>query len=39
MSKIVPLPRLAPARCQLPVSWYLDPEIFAREQQMLFAAG
>ena len=39
MSSIVSLPRLRPARCQLPVGWYFDPEIFALEQQRLFDAG
>jgi choline monooxygenase len=39
MSKPILPPQLRPARCQLPVSWYFDPEIFAREQKLLFAAG
>jgi phenylpropionate dioxygenase-like ring-hydroxylating dioxygenase large terminal subunit len=30
---------LQPAACQLPVSWYFDPEIFAREKKLLFDAG
>ncbi len=30
---------LAPARCQLPVSWYFDPGIFALEKKLLFDAG
>ena len=32
-------PHLAPARCQLPVSWYFDPAIFEREQKLMFEAG
>ena len=39
MSNIALLPHLRPAHCQLPVSWYFDPEIFAREKQLLFEAG
>jgi phenylpropionate dioxygenase-like ring-hydroxylating dioxygenase large terminal subunit len=30
---------LRPAACQLPVSWYFDPEIFAQERKLLFDAG
>lgn len=30
---------LQPAACQLPVSWYFDPEIFAQERKLLFDAG
>jgi len=30
---------LRPARVQLPVSWYFDPEIHEREQRLLFQAG
>jgi phenylpropionate dioxygenase-like ring-hydroxylating dioxygenase large terminal subunit len=30
---------LKPASVQLPVSWYFDPQIFAREKQLLFDAG
>ncbi|MEW6690248.1 MAG: aromatic ring-hydroxylating dioxygenase subunit alpha [Pseudomonadota bacterium] len=37
MSQIASLAQVRPASCQLPVSWYFDPEIFAREQR-LFAA-
>ena len=39
MSDVASLPRLRPANCQLPVSWYFDPEIFAREKKLLFDAG
>ena len=31
--------QLRPANCQLPVSWYFDPEIFEREKKLLFDAG
>ena len=30
---------LRPASCQLPVSWYFDPEIFEHEKKLLFQAG
>ena len=39
MSTLASLAQLRPARCQLPVSWYFDPEIFAREKKLLFDAG
>jgi choline monooxygenase len=39
MSDLATLRQVAPARCQLPVSWYFDPEIFARERKLLFATG
>ena len=39
MSDIASLARLRPANCQLPVSWYFEPEIFAREKKLLFDAG
>jgi phenylpropionate dioxygenase-like ring-hydroxylating dioxygenase large terminal subunit len=39
MSDVASLARLRPASCQLPVSWYFDPEIFAREKKLLFDAG
>ena len=39
MSNHVSLPHLRPARCQLPVGWYFDPEIFALEKKRLFDAG
>ncbi len=39
MSNIASLAQVRPANCQLPVSWYFDPEIFAREKRLLFDAG
>ncbi|MGH9578432.1 MAG: aromatic ring-hydroxylating oxygenase subunit alpha, partial [Terriglobales bacterium] len=39
MSNVASYPQLRPASCQLPVSWYFDPEIFAREKKLLFDAG
>jgi len=39
MSDVASRQLLAPARCQLPVSWYFDPEIFALEKRLLFDAG
>ena len=39
MSDIASLGRLKPSSAQLPVSWYLDPAIFAREKKLLFDAG
>ena len=39
MSDIASLGRLKPSSAQLPVSWYLDPEIFALEKKLLFDAG
>ena len=39
MSLSIPVPHLRPVQCQLPVSWYFDPEIFAREKKSLFDAG
>ena len=39
MSDVSSTRHLKPASCQLPVSWYFDPEIFAREKQLLFDAG
>jgi len=38
MSNIATLAQVRPARTQLPVSWYFEPEQFAREMK-LFAAG
>ena len=31
--------QLKPATCQLPVSWYFEPEVFAQERRLLFDAG
>ncbi len=39
MSNLASLAHVRPASCQLPVSWYFDPEIFAREKKLLFDAG
>ena len=39
MSDLATPRHLAPARCQLPVSWYFDPEIFALEKRLVFDAG
>jgi phenylpropionate dioxygenase-like ring-hydroxylating dioxygenase large terminal subunit len=39
MSDVARLKQLQPAASQLPVSWYFDPEIFAREKSLLFDAG
>jgi phenylpropionate dioxygenase-like ring-hydroxylating dioxygenase large terminal subunit len=39
MSDVSRSPLLKPAACQLPVSWYFDPEIFAQEKKRLFDAG
>src|SRR6185369_7242098 len=39
MSDIASLGRLRPSSAQLPVSWYVDPEIFALEKKTLFDAG
>jgi choline monooxygenase len=39
MSKRTSADRLQPPASQLPIAWYFDPEIFAREQAMIFAAG
>jgi phenylpropionate dioxygenase-like ring-hydroxylating dioxygenase large terminal subunit len=39
MSDLPELRQLKRARCQLPVSWYLDPEVFAEEKRLLFDAG
>jgi phenylpropionate dioxygenase-like ring-hydroxylating dioxygenase large terminal subunit len=38
MSNIATLAQVRPARTQLPVAWYFEPEQFAREMR-LFAAG
>ena len=39
MSDLAGLRHVSPARCQLPVSWYFDPAIFAREKALLFESG
>jgi choline monooxygenase len=39
MSNLISPPRLRPVDCQLPMSWYFDPEIFEREKKLLFDAG
>ncbi|HVL36645.1 MAG TPA: aromatic ring-hydroxylating dioxygenase subunit alpha [Burkholderiales bacterium] len=39
MSDVARLAQVAPARCQLPVSWYFDPAIFELERQRLFQAA
>jgi len=39
MSNIESPAQVRPANCQLPVSWYFDPEVFAREKKLLFDAG
>ncbi len=39
MSDFATSRQLAPARCQLPISWYFDPEIFALEKKLVFDAG
>ena len=39
MSILTSARQLRPASCQLPMSWYFDPEIFEREKKMLFDAG
>ena len=39
MSDLATSRQLARARCQLPVSWYFDPEILALEKKLLFDAG
>jgi len=39
MADVSQLKKLTPAGCQLPVSWYFDPEIFEQEKHLLFQAG
>ena len=39
MSNIASSAQVRRANCQLPMSWYFDPEIFAREKMLLFDAG
>src|SRR5258708_14828035 len=39
MSDMSRLRQVRPARPQLPVSWYFDPQIFEQEKKLLFDAG
>jgi choline monooxygenase len=39
VSNLASAAHVRPARCQLPASWYFDPEIFEREKTLLFDAG
>jgi phenylpropionate dioxygenase-like ring-hydroxylating dioxygenase large terminal subunit len=39
MSDLAAPQKIAPAKCQLPVAWYFDPAVFAREQKTLFENG
>ena len=39
MSDVAAPQHLAPARCQLPVSWYFDPGMFELERKLMFEAG
>ena len=39
MSDLASLRQVRPVKCQLPVSWYFDPEIFELEKKLLFDAG
>ena len=39
MMKLASVQELTPATAQLPVSWYFDPDLFARERRALFDAG
>ena len=39
MADISSLRQVRPARPQLPVSWYFDPQIFEQEKKLLFDAG
>ena len=39
MSDLAVPQNIQPAQCQLPVAWYFDPAIFAREQEALFDVG
>ncbi len=39
MSQIASPAQIRPANSQLPMAWYFDPAIFAREQERLFTAG
>jgi phenylpropionate dioxygenase-like ring-hydroxylating dioxygenase large terminal subunit len=39
MADVSQLGKLTPASCQLPISWYFDPQIFEAEKRLLFQAG
>jgi choline monooxygenase len=39
MADVSQLKKLKRTNCQLPVSWYFDPEIFEAEKRLLFQAG
>ena len=39
MSDLASQRALSPSAAQLPVSWYFDPQVYALEQQILFARG
>ena len=39
MAELGTLRQLTPAQCQLPVSWYFDPQIFELEKKRLFEPG
>ena len=39
MSDLASSVQVRPASCQLPVAWYFDPDIFAREKALLFDGG
>lgn len=39
MSDLLSARQLKPTDCQLPVSWYFDEEVFAREMKRMFEAG
>ena len=39
MSDLPELHQLKRANCQLPMSWYVDAEVFAQEKRQLFDAG
>lgn len=39
MSGVAGLRQMQPSKCQLPVSWYFDPQIFELEKRLLFQQG
>ncbi|HEX5476766.1 MAG TPA: aromatic ring-hydroxylating dioxygenase subunit alpha [Burkholderiales bacterium] len=39
MSGVAGLRQIQPSKCQLPVSWYFDPQIFELEKRLLFQQG